>query len=188
MNSFYSRSELETLGLKAFGKNVMISRKCSIYGAADIVLGDSVRIDDFCILSGKIVIGNFVHIAAYSALYAGDAGIEICNFANISSRVMIYAISDDYSGDSLTNPMVPEKYKKLHRGTVVVGKHVIIGTGSTVLPGVELKTGSAVGCMSLVKRDLEPWTINAGIPTRMIKERRKNLLELERVFIESIEN
>ena len=52
--SFYSREELLDLGLKSVGENVRISRKVSIYGAEQISIGDNVRIDDFCILSGII--------------------------------------------------------------------------------------------------------------------------------------
>lgn len=88
-DSFFSAEELRVLGLRAYGCNVKISRKCSIYQASSIVLGDNVRVDDFCILSGRIKIGNYVHVAAYSALYAGDIGIEIGDFSNISSRVAI---------------------------------------------------------------------------------------------------
>lgn len=182
-DSFFSAEELESLGLRAYGYNVKISRKCSIYQASSIILGDNVRIDDFCILSGRIKIGNYVHVAAYSALYAGDAGIEIGNFSNISSRVAIYAISDDYSGDSMTNPMIPEGYKVLQKKKVVIDRHVIIGTGCTILPGVKIAEGSAVGSMSLVKRCTEPWTINAGIPAEKKKIRSKKLLELEKKFI-----
>lgn len=183
MNSFYSETELRNIGLKCYGENVLISKKCSIYGAEIISIGSHVRIDDFCILSGKITIGNYIHVAAYSALYGGDAGISIGDFANISSRVVVYAVSDDYSGQSMTNPMVPEKYKNIQEEKVVIGRHVIIGTGSTVLPGTELKTGSAVGCMSLVKKNTEEWTVNAGIPAVKIKDRDKGLLTLETEFM-----
>ena len=54
MNSFYSPEELKSLELKEYGENVLISRKCSIYGAENIRLGSHVRIDDFCVLSGKV--------------------------------------------------------------------------------------------------------------------------------------
>lgn len=69
MDSFFSKEELQLLNIKV-GKNVKISRKSSIYGY-NIEIGDNVRIDDFCILSGKIRLGNYIHIAAYSALYGG---------------------------------------------------------------------------------------------------------------------
>lgn len=180
MNSFYTSAELKEIGLERFGENVLISRKVSIYGANNIVIGDHVRIDDFCILSGKITIGNFIHIAAYTALYGGNMGIEIQDFANISSKISIYSISDDYSGETMTNPMVPNKYKSIQSDKVTIERHVIIGSGCVVLPGVKLKEGSAFGAMTLINKSSEPWGINAGIPYKRIKERSNNILSLEK--------
>ena len=111
MTSFRTREELEALGFRSIGENVLISRNATIYGAANMSIGSNVRIDDFCILSGKIEIGNYIHIAAYSAIYGGSAGVQIADFANISSRVCIYALSDDFSGETMSNPMIPDKYK-----------------------------------------------------------------------------
>lgn len=180
MSSFYNQNELEKLGLQSFGKDVYISRKASIYGASRITLGDNVRIDDFCILSGHIEIGSYVHIAAYSALYGGEEGIFIADFANISSRVCIYSVNDDYSGQTMTNPMIDDKYKNVYSKPVWVEKHVIIGSTSVVLPGVRLKEGSAFGSFSLINHDSEEWSINAGIPFKQIKERSKELLKFEK--------
>ena len=183
MTSFYTEQELQELGLKEYGTNVLISRKCSIYGAAHISLGSNVRIDDFCILSGNITIGSYVHISAYASMFAGDSQIMIGDFVALSSRNVIYAESDDYSGESMVNPMVPEEYKKLQRGDVSVGRHSIIGTGSTILPGVTIGEGVAVGAMSLINKDLEEWTINVGIHCRRIKERARKPLEYEQEFL-----
>lgn len=183
MNSFFTREELMMHGFQYVGENVLVSRKASIYGADAIELGHNVRIDDFCILSGKIHIGSYVHIAAYSALYGGDIGICIEDFGNISSRVSIYAISDDYSGFSMTNPLVPDKYKQMTKGKILIGKHVIIGSGCVVLPGVSLSEGSAFGALSMIKKDSEPWSINAGIPARFVKRRSDRAKILENNFI-----
>lgn len=182
LNSFYTFDELNKLGLANIGDNVLISHKVSIYGAEKINIGDNVRVDDFCILSGKITIGNYVHIAAYTALYGGDKGINIHNFANISSRVSIYSINDDYSGDTMTNPMIPDKFKNIQSEKVVIEKHVIIGSGCVVLPGVILKEGSAFGAMTFINRSSESWSINIGIPFKKIKDRSKKLLKLEKEF------
>ncbi|RAP73352.1 acyltransferase [Paenibacillus montanisoli] len=187
MNSFYAQSELAGLGLSSCGENVRISRKASIYGAKDIRIGDNVRIDDFCILSGKISIGNFIHIAAYTALYGGDKGIVIEDFANLSSRVSVYSISDDYSGESMTNPMIPDKYKNITSEPVVIQKHSIIGCGCVVLPGTTIKEGSAFGALSLINKNSNEWSINVGIPFKEIKKRSKQALELEQKFIEERE-
>lgn len=189
MNSFYSLDELHNIGFKSIGKDVSISRKASIYGAENICIGSNVRIDDFCVLSGKITVGDYVHIAAYSALFAGNAGIELKDFSNISSRVCIYAVSDDYSGETMTNPMIPEKYKNVTEQKVVLEKHTIIGSGTTILPGVSICEGTAVGAMSMIKESTQPWGIYAGIPAKLIKERKRELLKLERSFLdESREN
>lgn len=184
MTSFYTEEELYTLGFESIGSNVLISKKASFYGVESIRIGNNVRIDDFCILSGFIEIGNYIHIAPYSAIYGGEKGVKINDFANISSRVCIYSISDDYLGEGLTNPMIPDSFKKVESKAVLVGKHVIIGSGSTILPGVELKQGTAVGSMSLVKNSTEEWSIIAGIPAKIIKKRRKDkIINLEKQFL-----
>lgn len=182
MTSFYLEEELKDLGLKQYGKDVRISRKCSIYGAENICIGNHVRIDDFCLLSGNIVIGDYVHISAYASMFAGTSQIEIGDYVAISSRIAIYAESDDYSGESMVNPMVPEQFRHVVSENVIVGRHVIIGTGSTVLPGVTVGEGASVGAMSLINKDILPWTINAGIPCRKIRERSRKLLEYEAEF------
>lgn len=180
---FLSNEALKQLGFKEIGENVLISDKASIYGASEISIGSNVRIDDFCILSGKISIGSYIHIAAYSALYGGSEGIFINDFANISSRVTVYALSDDYSGEGMTNPMIPEKYKKVLRERVTIDRHVIIGATSVVLPGAKLNEGASFGAFSLIKGEIPAWTVNAGIPCKTIKERKKDLIEKEKQFI-----
>lgn len=82
----------------------------------------------------------------------------------------------------MTNPMISERYKDLQKKKVSIDRHVIIGTGCTILPGVKIAEGSAVGSMSLVKKSTEPWTINAGIPAEKKKMRSKKLLEMEKEF------
>lgn len=179
MNSFLSRDELNQTGFKSLGSNVLISRNASIYGAKYITIGDNVRIDDFCILSGNIVIGNYVHIAACCCLFGGKSGIEMKDFTGISSRSAVYADSDDYSGIALTNPTIPDKFRCVTGGKVTFEKHVLVGTGSTILPNVNLGEGVSVGSMSLVNKSLEPWGIYVGIPCHFIKDRSKKVLELE---------
>lgn len=177
--SFYDEDELKEIGFKKIGKNVRISRKASIYLPEEMEIGNNVRIDDFCILSGKIKIGNYVHIAAGCYLFAGNAGITLMDFAGLSSRCTIYAITEDYSGEFLTNPTIPIKYRNVISAPVTLEKHVIVGTGSTILPGVTIGEGSAIGAMSLVTKSIGKWKIAFGIPAKEVKERSKNLLKFE---------
>lgn len=183
MDGFYTRKELIDMGFKKVGENPLISTKASFYFPKSISLGDNVRIDDFCELTGNIEIGSYVHIGVGSYLAGGKDGIVLSDFSGLSSRCAIYAQSDDYSGEHLTNPTIPEKYLGIYGGKVVLGKHVIIGTGSTILPGCNIGEGVAVGAMSLISKDLKEWTIYAGVPCKMIKERKKDLLEFEKELL-----
>lgn len=183
--AFLSRDQVEAIGFAAVGINVLISDRASFYGASRIKIGNNVRIDDYCVLSagvGGIHIGNHIHIAVYSALI-GAGKITISDFGNISSRVSIYSSSDDYSGSTMTNPMVPEEFKNVHHADVTVGKHAIIGSGSIILPGIELGEGVAVGALSLINKDCEPFGIYAGNPAKKIKERKSDLRDLEQRFL-----
>jgi galactoside O-acetyltransferase len=176
-SSFYSREELQDLGLRSFGENVLISKKASLYGSECISVGNNVRIDDFCILSGRIEIGNYVHIAAFCALY-GAEGIIMRDFSGLSANVIIYSASDDFSGDYMVGAMVPREFTNVTGGTVLLDRYVQVGAGCIILPNVTLEEGVSVGAMSLVTKSLRSWSINIGVPARFYKERKKNLLEL----------
>ena len=182
--AFLSPQRLAELGFDQLGANVLVSERASIYGASRIRIRDNVRIDDFCILSagdGGIAIGSHIHIAAYSSIIgAGQVTIE--DFANFSSRVSVYSSSDDYSGNTMTNPMVPDEYKAVDIRPVRVCRHVIVGSGSVILPGVTLHEGSAIAALSLVKDDCEEFGIYGGTPARRLGDRKRNLLEVEQRF------
>jgi len=185
MNSFLNQKELHRLGLGSVGSNVYISKNAQFYNASKIHIASNVRIDDFCIFSagkGGISISEYVHIGCYSS-FIGQGKISIAKFANISTRVSIFSSSDDFSGNSLTNPMIDKHYKLLINEPVTIQKHVIIGTNSTVLPGVIIGKGCAIGAHSLVKKSCAPFLIYAGVPVRKIGIRYRNLLELERKFL-----
>lgn len=181
MDSYLTRDELEEVHFKKLGRDVKISRRAVFYSPENIEIGEHVRIDDFAFLSGGcgIHIGNYVHIAPYTALY-GKFGIEIGDYVNISSRVSIYSTSDDYSGEVMTGPLVKQEYIHDIGETIIIENHVIIGTGSVLLPGAFLRQGVAVGAMSLVKKELKEFGIYGGIPARYIKPRATKMTEMTR--------
>lgn len=178
---FLSQTQLDSYEFKFLGKNVKISDKASIYGANRISIGDESRIDDFCILSAGqegIEIGCYVHIAAYCSLI-GNSKIKLDDFSGLSSKVAIYSSSDDYSGSFMTNPCVPEEFKNVIHGPVHLGKHVIIGVGSAILPAVTIQAGAAVGAFSLVTKSIPASTIASGVPAKPIKARKTDIFRLE---------
>jgi len=185
---YLKRSEIEDLGFAKVGENVLISRKASLYNCKEISIGSNVRIDDFCVLSagaGGILIGSYVHVAVYS-LIIGASKITLSDFCNLSSRTSIYSSSDDYSGATMTNPMIPAQFKNVDHADVYLGRHVIVGCGSIILPGSILGDGVAVGALSLINSNCKEFGIYAGIPARFVKSRMQNLIALESRFKASL--
>lgn len=188
--AFLTAVELAQFGFKSVGSNVLISNKASFYGCNNIDIGNNTRIDDFCVISagvGGIKIGSNIHIAVYTSLI-GAGKITISDFCNLSSKVSIYSSNDDYSGSFLTNPMIPEQYTNVDKSDVLLSKHVIIGCGSVILPGVTLEEGVAVGALSLVNRDCDMFSVYKGNPIKKIKDRKRDLLIKEQEYLSSIED
>ena len=181
---FLSPSQLDEIGFKTLGKDVLISDKASIYNPHLIEIGDYSRIDDFAILSPgtSLQIGRNVHIACYVSLI-GKGIIIIDDFCGLSGKTSLYSSSDDYSGCFLTNPTVYKKYTSVCSETTHLKKHVLIGAHSVILPGSLLDEGSATGAQTLVNGYLKPWTIYGGTPCKILKERSKQLLDLEKAFL-----
>lgn len=178
--SFYNEDELCDLGLKAYGHDVLISRKVSIYGAGNISIGNNVRIDDFCILSGHITLGSNIHISAYCALY-GSHGITLEDNTGISARCTLLSATDDFGGDYLIGPVHPEEHTHVTGGCIRLEEYAHIGAGCILMPGVTIAQGSIAGAMSLVSRSLPAWTISVGTPAKVIRERSKNLLRFQKI-------
>ncbi len=184
--AYLSQPELEEMGFKYLGKNVKISEKASIYNCDKIELGDFSRVDDFCLLSGKISVGKFNHITPYCNLAGGEKGIVMEDFCTLAYGVHVFTQSDDYSGKTLTNSNILEKYKNIRRENILIKKHSIVGACSVIMPGVELGEGTSVGAMSLIRKSTEEWSIYVGNPAKKIKNRSKELLKLETTFLKEI--
>lgn len=184
MNSFYTLEEISQIKFKSVGTNVLISRFARFYVAENMEIGNNVRIDDFCILSGNIKLNNNIHISSYCALY-GKFGIELDDFSGLSPRCTIFSASDDFGGDFLISPMAPTQYTNVQGGKVVLRKHVQIGASSIIMPNLIIEEGVAVGAMSFVKKSLSAWQIYGGNPLRLIKSRNQELLNKLRQFEEN---
>ena len=183
--AFLTQEQLAAMKFKRLGKNVRISDKASIYNAEMIEIGDNSRIDDFCVVSGRVAIGRNVHITVFNNVAGGELGVHLDDFSALSYGCHVFSQSDDYSGRTLTNSTVPDEYKSEIKAPVFLRRHVIIGACSIIFPGVTVEEGSSVGAMSMVTKSTESWSVYFGIPARRIKARRQDLLSLEKAYLES---
>ena len=181
----YDKAELEKMGME-IGQNVRIHKTVLFFGT-NIFIGNNVRIDCYSIITSNkaVILGDYIHIGAGTHIF-GTEGIAIDDYCNISSRCSIFTKSDDFTDGYMTNPTVPEKFKKVYAAPVHLQKHVIIGCGSIILPGVTLHEGASVGALSLVNKNVESYSIAAGIPIHETGKRdKRQLSKIEKAFQES---
>ena len=180
---YLSRESLQAMGFARLGSNVKISDKAAIYGASEMVIGDNSRIDDFCVVSGKLSLGRNVYIGPGGLIAGGSPGIVFEDFATLAYHVQVFTQSDDYSGQTMTNSTVPSRVKSEIKARVRIGRHSILGAGSIVMPSVSLAEGTALGAMTLVLRSTEPWGIYVGRPAKRLRDRDRGLLKLEAEYL-----
>jgi galactoside O-acetyltransferase len=149
-------------------------------------MGDNVRIDANCVISANhdlVIFGSFVHIGV-GCYINGSFGVELKDFCGLSSGVRLFSSTDDYSGESMTNPTVPEELTNPYNSRVVINKYVNIGSNSVILPGVNIGEGSTIGALSLVNKTLKSWGVYFGTPVIRLADRKKDVINLSKKIIE----
>ena len=186
-NMNYREEELQSIGFKKIGKNVQIHNTVLIFGPGNIEIGSNVRIDCYTVVTAGekgLKIGNNVHIGNSASILASGARTIIADFCGISSRVNLFTSSDDYSGGHLTNPTIPPKYRSVISKPVTLNKHVIVGSGSIIMPGVTIGQAAAIGALSFVNKSIPAFAVVSGNPLRKISERPMTILDLEKQYLE----
>ena len=108
----------------------------------------------------RLIIGKFCQIAA---------GVEfVMNGANHQMNAVSTFPFFTLEG---WNASAPQKSDMPLKGDTVIGNDVWIGQNATIMPGVHIGDGAIIGTNSLVSKDVEPYTIVAGNPIRVIRKR-----------------
>lgn len=181
----YSHEELIAMGFAYVGKNVKVFKNTVLVNCQNIYLGDGCQIDDFVhiIASQPVRIGKRVHIACFTSI-AGGGEVTIEDYCGLSAGCRLISGTEDFLGGGMTNPCVPEKYRKVIRSFVNIKKHAILGTNTVVYPGVTINEGVATGSGALINHDLDAWGVYMGSPARRIKERpREVILHFEKELV-----
>lgn len=139
---------------KKSGKNVSIGFNCSFYGVQNIVFGSDVHIGDnntFICTKADLVIGDHFMSAANVTFVTGTHRI------NILDKPMTYIKDEDKEG--------------CEDAPIVFEGDNWVGTGAIILKGVTIGKGSVIGAGAVVTKDVEPYSIVAGNPARIINRR-----------------
>jgi galactoside O-acetyltransferase len=139
-----------------------------------IEIGDGSRIDDYCRLEGGmgLKIGRYVHIASFaSILGGGEAELGDCSGMAQGARVVTgsgHPCEEHFPLRMLEG----DPYHRM-RGRNVLGPYSFIAANAVVMPNVTVGEGAVVAAGAVATKDVPPWTVVAGVPARVIGERKK---------------
>jgi len=145
--------------------------------------GFNCRIDAFPAKNNKRVINigknvqinDYVHIGAIESINIGDNVL-------IASKVFISDHNHgNYTGENQDSPDTKPSERPLYSKPIVIEKNVWLGEFVSVLPGVKIGQGSIVGAMSVVNKDIPPYSISVGVPAKVIKTFNRTLKIWEKV-------
>lgn len=162
---------------KSIGDDVFISEESLIKRPHLCEIGSHNAIDNGVTIATQLIMGDYIHIASFVVVIGGEKSKLILeDFSFIASGTKIVCGGEDYGGDGLVGPTIPEEYRKINHNTVKFEKFAGCGVNCSIMPGVTLSEGSILGANSLLTKDTEPWTIYVGSPAKPIKTRKKDVI------------
>ena len=130
------------------GKNVVFHFRTEVRCPHRLKIGDGTIIGDNTLLDSR-------------------RGLTIGKNVNISSNVSIYTLQHDYRSSTFSCPS--------DGGKVNIGDRTWIGCNVIILPGVNIGEGAVCCAGCVVTKDVEPYTVVAGIPAKKVNERPRDL-------------
>jgi acetyltransferase-like isoleucine patch superfamily enzyme len=167
--SSYGHGDFQRADFASIGENVIIESGALVIKPERIRIGTNVYIGHYAILRGydgkEMVIGNDTWIG--QLCYVNSAGgVRIGSRVGVGPGVKIMSSRHGEEGRH-----VPVLLCELEFARVVIEDDCDIGLGAIILPGVTVGRGSIVGAGAVVTRDVEAYSIAAGVPARKIGER-----------------
>lgn len=159
--SWFSRNELEEVGFRRLGKNVLVDKKAVILNPHKISLGDYSRIDAYGILSpseGFVEIHRNCHVGSGTSL-SGKYGLTLKCGSSLSAGTKVFSVTDDYTRGYLRNPTIEKGLRSEMGDEVNLGALSVVGSNSVLLPGSKVGIGSSVGALSKLSEKLPNFTV-----------------------------
>jgi acetyltransferase-like isoleucine patch superfamily enzyme len=159
---------------------VTIHEWVRVLGADRIAIGSHVLVDDFVFIDGRagMTIGSWVHISMFASIHGGGTA-RIGDFVNVAAGARLITGTDTFDGTALAGAPVPDEFRAVDRGTIVLEDHVMLASNAVVLTDVTIGEGAVIGAGSVVTADIPPWTVAFGQPARPQRDRpRERVLEL----------
>lgn len=131
-----------------------------------IVLGDRVVVGAEAFLHGPIRVADDVSINPRVVIDGGRAGVDIGAGTRIAQGAKLFAF------DHGMDPGAPIREQAQRSRGISIGEDVWLGAGAGVTDGVTIGAHAVVAMGAVVTRDVPSWAIVAGVPARVIGDRR----------------
>jgi len=155
---------------KRIGENVIFERGVIVFHPQNISIGENVYVGHNTILKGyyknEMIVGDHTWIGQ-SCFFHSAGGIKIGKAVGFGPMVSI--LTSLHKENDLSNPVL---FNNLEFKEVSIEDGCDIGMGSIILPGVKIGEGSIIGAGSVVTKDVSPYSVVAGVPARILRERK----------------
>jgi galactoside O-acetyltransferase len=168
---YFVRSLISSFIFKKSGCNVSLGLGVVITGGKNIEIGNSINIMRFSGLyshnQGSIKIGSNVSINTNVIIGAADGGeVIVGNDVMIGPNVVLRSSDHTFADKDVS------MNKQGHSGgTIIIENDVWIGANTTITRNVKIGSHSIVGAGSVVTKDVDPYSIVGGVPSKLIKYR-----------------
>lgn len=159
----------DTKSLKRLGENVRLYPLVRIASPQTVEIGDGSQIDDFTFIYGGkgVSLGRFNHFASFVSVIGGGELVTE-DYVGVATGARLITGTHHYGEGARISPLIPEEQQHVIRGRIVLEKDVFVGANAVIHPNVTIGEGAIIGSCGLVLHDVEPWTINVGVPVRKI--------------------
>lgn len=154
-----------------FRRGYYISKTAIIQSKKNLFIDKRAEIQDYVIIKGtrnNVEIGKYSLINPFTVIYSGS-GVKIGENVMIAPHCMIASGNHGFK-----QTKIPMRFAKdISNGPIIISDGVWIGANSVITDGVKIGNEAVIGAGSVVLKDVEPWSIVAGVPAKVVGYRKK---------------
>jgi acetyltransferase-like isoleucine patch superfamily enzyme len=168
-NRSHGDGRFEPSQFRSIGADCVFETGVLVFHPENITLGENIYVGHYAILKGyyknQMVIGDGTWIGQ-QCFFHSAGGLTIGKNVGIGPGVKIITSVHDEAGRA-----VPVLHAPVTFAPVVIEDDVDLGVNSVILPGVTVAKGAVVGAGAVVNRDVPAYSVVAGVPAKVLRER-----------------